>query len=280
MRKPIVVLFAIAFVLFGSIQSVAPQMVNAQAFDTPMDTEAVFRAHYAAIEAGELETAMQYVTEEYISIVMPPPPGFDTVMVGMEPHSKNMELLIADNTVFDFINFTVQGDTLTAHAELHSDPFRAVDINPITFIGTAVVQDGMIVSETWVMEKHDRARLFAAIARANNKASLMRGYEEVFNKGNFDILDNEIAPNAIDHNFPELQGVDAFKIPLMGLREAFPDINATPEIIIAEGDIVMALTTFTGTHQGEFLGVPPSGEQLTWTSVDINRFENGQVVEA
>ncbi|MEM7128796.1 MAG: ester cyclase [Chloroflexota bacterium] len=280
MRKPFAILFIIAFTFFVSILSAAPRTVSAQAPDVSLGTEAVFRTHYDAISAGNIEMAMQHIAEEHISIVMPPPPGFDTVMDGSEAHRKNMELLIADNTVFDFVNITVQGNTLTARAEMHSNSFRAVGVNPITFIGTAVVQDGLLISETWMMEQHDRDRLFEAIAVAGNKAVLMRGYEEVFNKGNYDVLDKDIAPNAIDHNFPDLQGVDAFKIPLMGLRQAFPDLNATPEIIIAAGDIVMAFTTFSGTHKGEFLGIPPSGEQLTWTGVDINRFANGQVVEA
>lgn len=74
--------------------------------------------------------------------------------------------------------------------------------------------------------------------------------------------------------------MDAFKVPIGGLLTAFPDLQVSADMIIAEGDLVMAVATFTGTQQEEFLGIPPSGEQITWTHVDVNRIENGKVVEA
>jgi predicted ester cyclase len=74
--------------------------------------------------------------------------------------------------------------------------------------------------------------------------------------------------------------VDAFKLPIGGLLTAFPDLEVTPDFIVAEGDMVMALATFTGTHQAEFLGVPATGKQISWSHVDINRIQDGKVVEA
>jgi predicted ester cyclase len=150
----------------------------------------------------------------------------------------------------------------------------------IELSGTAVVQNGLVVSETWLVSKESLARLEAAMALENNKAILRRAYEQVFSEGKLEVLDEDIAPDAIDHSFPELRGVEAFKEPMAGLRTAFPDLQAKPEFIIAEGDIVMALATFTGTHQAEFLGIPATGKQITWSHVDINRIQDGKVVEA
>ncbi|MBV7338279.1 ester cyclase [Chloroflexi bacterium TSY] len=114
----------------------------------------------------------------------------------------------------------------------------------------------------------------------NNKATLQRGYDEVFNGRNLDLLDEMIAPDAVDDGAPELSGVDAFKTPIAALLAAFPDLQLTTEMIVADDNTVMALATFTGTHEGEFMGIPGSGKQITWSHVDINRIEDGKVVEA
>lgn len=44
--------------------------------------------------------------------------------------------------------------------------------------------------------------------------------------------------------------------------------------------MVMAMATFTGTHQAEFLGIPATGKEITWSHVDINRIQDGKAVEA
>ena len=244
------------------------------------DPQSVFLSMYDAINAGDLEASLAIISDTTVGIALPPPPDADGVFRGIDAYTGLNSYLIGANAQFEFTEMAVHGNTITFQAGLTEDLFRFAGVFPIRFSGSAVVQDGMLVSETWLMDEGDDARLTEALAREGNKAILLRGYEETFNNGNFEILNEDISPDAIDHSFPEMQGVDAFKIPLMGLKGALPDLQAEPEIIIAEGDIVMALTTFTGTHEGEFLGIPPSGEQVTWSHVDINRIENGQVVEA
>jgi predicted ester cyclase len=63
------------------------------------------------------------------------------------------------------------------------------------------------------------------------------------------------------------------------LWSAFPDVTATIEDMIAEGDSVSFRVTVRGTHQGEFMGVAPSGNQVAFGVQNIYRFRDGRVVE-
>ena len=60
---------------------------------------------------------------------------------------------------------------------------------------------------------------------------------------------------------------------------AFPDQYTTLEDLIAEGDKVVSRYTFRGTHQGEFMGMPPTGKVVTYTGIAITRFAGGKPVE-
>jgi len=60
--------------------------------------------------------------------------------------------------------------------------------------------------------------------------------------------------------------------------KAFPDFHETIEDIIAEGDKVWVLLTYTGTHTGEWLGLAPTGKKITCRAIDIYRIVNGKIV--
>ena len=62
-------------------------------------------------------------------------------------------------------------------------------------------------------------------------------------------------------------------------RQAFPDSYFTVEDMIAEGEKVATRKTFHGTHQGEFMGIPPTGQQVSMGLIDIVRIADGRVVE-
>jgi hypothetical protein len=63
------------------------------------------------------------------------------------------------------------------------------------------------------------------------------------------------------------------------LLRVYPDIHLTVEDLIAEGDKVVGRTTVTATHQGEFMGVAPTGKSVTYNEIFIFRFAGGRVVE-
>jgi len=111
-----------------------------------------------------------------------------------------------------------------------------------------------------------------------NKAMSRRFWEEI-NKGNQAVLDELFAADFVLHIPLQLNGLERFKPYMNRLFIAFPDYHATVEDIVAEGDKVVTRLTATGTHQAEFLGIAPTGKQMTWTLTLITRIVGGKVVE-
>src|SRR5437763_1480561 len=98
-----------------------------------------------------------------------------------------------------------------------------------------------------------------------NKAHARRFLEEVINRGNVAVLDEDSSPNFVDHTAPP--GVPAtnegFKMFITAFRTAFPDLHYTIDDEIAEGDKVVQRTTARGTMKGDFQGMPASGKTAT-----------------
>jgi steroid delta-isomerase-like uncharacterized protein len=118
------------------------------------------------------------------------------------------------------------------------------------------------------------------MAREENIAAQER-FAEGVNTGNFDVFDEVVAPDVVDHDPAPEQGPgpQGFKDMFRTMRTAFPDLQVTPEHMIATEDDVALAYTVTGTHQGEFLGVAPTGRKITARGVQIGRFEDGRLVE-
>jgi steroid delta-isomerase-like uncharacterized protein len=113
-----------------------------------------------------------------------------------------------------------------------------------------------------------------------NKALARRFYEDVFNQRNLAVVDEICTSDHLFHNPPTtLHGREEFKQLLSLYITAFPDARFTVEDEIAEGDKVTSRYTFRGTHQGELMGIPPTGKQVTVTGMIINHIVNGQSAE-
>jgi steroid delta-isomerase-like uncharacterized protein len=119
---------------------------------------------------------------------------------------------------------------------------------------------------------------------ASNKATFTRFHDAV-NSG-----DAELISKTIDEVFdPDLRlgtplpvdatGAQALKHVWAILLRAYPDLHITVEDLIAEGDKLVARNTVTGTHQGEYLGVPPTGKSVTCNEIFILRFANARITE-
>jgi steroid delta-isomerase-like uncharacterized protein len=108
-----------------------------------------------------------------------------------------------------------------------------------------------------------------------------RFYDEVINAGDIDKIDELVAEDFVEHEqFPGIssdrEGVKEF---FRLLRGAFPDVHFTTEDVIADGELVAARFTMTGTHDGEFMGVPATSKQVTVSGIDIIRVRDGKCVE-
>jgi steroid delta-isomerase-like uncharacterized protein len=114
-----------------------------------------------------------------------------------------------------------------------------------------------------------------------NKALIRRFYDEVVNAGRLELVDELAAPDLIDHE--ELPGFaggrEGVKQFFATMRTAFPDLRMDVQDIIAEGDKVVARATIRGTHQGEFMGIVPTGKAISVSGIDIVRFSGGKVAE-
>ena len=113
-----------------------------------------------------------------------------------------------------------------------------------------------------------------------NKAAMRRAYNAM-EKGDLDSLADLLADDFVEHELftdqpPTKEGtLQFFKV----MRAAFPDLSIDVDDMIAEGDRVFIRAKMTGTHEGEFMGVPASGNKITVPMADFLRFRDGKVVE-
>jgi predicted ester cyclase len=96
-----------------------------------------------------------------------------------------------------------------------------------------------------------------------------------------DVADDFFAPDFVSHNNPPgfPAGVDGVKRFFTMFRDAFPDVAVEIDEIVVEGDRVAVATTFTGTHEGELMGVAPTRRRVSVTGIDIVRVSGGRIVE-
>lgn len=111
--------------------------------------------------------------------------------------------------------------------------------------------------------------------------NIVRKYQDAYNAGDFDALADVVAadvrtPNIVPGMPPGLEGAIAVhQTTLLGM----PDYWTTIEDLIAEGDKVVARVTMTGTHTGDFWGIPPTERRVSLTAIYIVRIANGKIVE-
>ena len=110
-----------------------------------------------------------------------------------------------------------------------------------------------------------------------NKA-IFRRFIEAYNEHNLDLLDDLVAPDYVDPDYPQLKGLEGLKQMMNMAFMAFPDYQESIVDIIAEGDKVWILLSYTGTHKGEFMGLSPTNKKLISLAVDMYRVENGKIV--
>jgi steroid delta-isomerase-like uncharacterized protein len=113
-----------------------------------------------------------------------------------------------------------------------------------------------------------------------NKA-LVRGFYDDINRGDVDAFMAKLADDFVEHEaFPGIpptkQGVGML---FEQLRKAFSAFRMNVEAIASEGDMVMVRATMTGTHVGDFMGIPPSGKEVRVPLCDWTRVRGGKAVE-
>ena len=118
-----------------------------------------------------------------------------------------------------------------------------------------------------------------------NKALFQRWFEEVWNKGRAEAIDEMFAADGVAHGLTdasgaELRGPAHFREFHRSFREAFPDIRVTVEDVLAEGDKVSGRCSVRGTHRSDALGFAVTNRAVAFDGMCIVRIRDGQIVEA
>jgi steroid delta-isomerase-like uncharacterized protein len=115
-----------------------------------------------------------------------------------------------------------------------------------------------------------------------NKALVRRFYEEVWGKGNLDAVEDIFAADYVRHDLrpgnPPPGPVGQKRI-AADFRAAFPDLRMRIDLMVAEGDLVVARWTTEGTNTGPWGTTPPTSKHAEFSGVNIFRIENGKIVE-
>ena len=110
-----------------------------------------------------------------------------------------------------------------------------------------------------------------------NKAAVRDCFEQA-SQGNFDALHSIVTPDYVVHP-DDVRGPDGLAERVQGYRDAFADLSVTIEHQFTEGDYVATRTTIRGRHEGDLMGAPPTGREVSFTCLTISRCRDGRIEE-
>lgn len=119
------------------------------------------------------------------------------------------------------------------------------------------------------------------MSSADNKTTVRRYYDEVLNQRDVDLVDDLAVEDYIEHDpFPgQGDGRADLKTRVRTILDAFAPLHFQVEDVIEEGDRVVVRWSQTGTHSGDFMGIPATGKQYTMNGIDIHRLRAGKMAE-
>ena len=115
-----------------------------------------------------------------------------------------------------------------------------------------------------------------------NKELVRRIYDELWNERKLEVAEELIAQDAVNYDtglLPQPFGPEEMKDTVRMVTAGFPDNRHEVVEMIAEGDKVVVRCTLTGTHEGEFMGIPPTGRSIEVSEIHVYRLEDGKAVE-
>jgi len=113
------------------------------------------------------------------------------------------------------------------------------------------------------------------------KVVLVTTLYKAFSTGDVEILDGVVAEDFVDHMaLPGTSpGLDGLKETVVIFRTGLPDMRIDVQAVVVEGDLVAVRQVTTGTHRGNFLGVPATGAEVSFAAFDMYRVRDGLLVE-
>lgn len=139
-------------------------------------------------------------------------------------------------------------------------------------------QERRLTEEGEIAGRSETQKGVEPMSTVDNQTLVEQFFDQVINQRNLAVLSRFVSPNAINHSVPA--GLPQEPNQFLGLHlGAFPDVRATVEDLLADGDKVIVRVSYRGTHQGAFMGMAPTGKQITVMGIHIFRVANGKLVE-
>jgi len=121
----------------------------------------------------------------------------------------------------------------------------------------------------------------ASRSAAEAKAIVRRLFDELINTGDVSAAPRVLSADHVAHfaGFPQAMDLQAWIDASRNYFGGFPDLRVTIQDMLAEGDRVAVRTTWTGTHQGPFLGVPATGRHVDGAGMGLYRLAGDRIAE-
>ncbi|WP_205513037.1 ester cyclase [Longitalea arenae] len=117
--------------------------------------------------------------------------------------------------------------------------------------------------------------------RQQNEKIALLYFEEVWNKGNVDLLDSLLTSDYINHtpSVPTTAGPNGLKPIVTAIRKAFPDLQFIIKDVIATDDQITVRTIMTGTQKDSLFGIPPTNKPIEVNQINIEKIREGRIAE-
>lgn len=118
------------------------------------------------------------------------------------------------------------------------------------------------------------------MSKEQNAATLTK-FAEAVNTANYDLFNEAVAPNCVDHDPApgQVPGPEGYRTLFSEMRGAFPDMQVAVDTMVADEESIAFAYTFTGTQNGPFMGIPGSGKKVSMRGLQISKFSSGKMVE-
>ena len=115
----------------------------------------------------------------------------------------------------------------------------------------------------------------------NNEEQIRFANEELFGKGNLDVVDQIFAPDYVVHaGGKDFKGPGFVRRFIRQLRSAIPDLRVVEvEFLIQAGDTIAWQRTLSGTHKANMMGIPPTEQKVEWRDMVVTRFDGEKIAE-
>ena len=282
-----VAVLVVAGLLLGACRPIVAEPVPAQANEAAMG---VIEDFLGAYEAYDVDRMLALHTDDATWTWIDPGKNFPDfgpegklVGSGKEAIQAMFDTDRGELGMVGYILFAdVQGDTVNATELWENDYTRAID-TPLITQSTYKVRNGKVAEWVWTVSPESSRRMMTTVDPLEANRQLMTTInEEIWNQANLDLIDERYASDYVRHEagYPaELAGAAGLKVFIQNLQAGFPDWNCTVEDTLAAGDKVMIRYLCSGTHTGEWNGLPPTGKSIQFQSIIVHRVADGKVVE-